>query len=371
MMEMRIKEDILEAVIDIVDSAYMRSYLLEKRNEITISEYVELIAAAPHSLPQKASLLSDLLKIPMSAEDFQYVKRSLRMVETALERLYSVDRTKTILLLNCIDIEKGEPCLLEAVPVLSYQGALQYIRQNYVNDTDDDFTLDDRECDFYFRLDFYDIQESETLEQQYCYILTPGGEVQYFRNDLDGKKREHKIGEPKSTLFYRHGKEAEYAMTPYQPGDILYVNCRPYTLPSYCLIYRINPDMPRDCCSLRCFYPAFDGVIGEGALKHGHFSTMASDYYTDCFVSPLYRAELYTGELPESCSFMKQVSSILKEYPELGKDIDSLMWKYGEDFPVHSGSAYKSIHGITAEGWEKITNHCLEYARNQKLRNRS
>ncbi|MCD7764172.1 MAG: hypothetical protein LUI14_13500 [Lachnospiraceae bacterium] len=366
MTEKQIKENI----INIVDSTYMKNYLLEKQNEIKISEYVELIATAPLSLKRKAALLTDLLKVSMSEEDFQYTSESLQMVQTALERLYQVDRTQTLLLLTCVDIEKGEPCLFDAVPVLSYKGALQYIQQNYRNVAEDDSIPDDTECDFYFRLESYRIEDNDTLSQQDCYILTPSGEVQYFRSDFDIKANTRYIMNPKPTLFYMHGTGAEYAMTPYEPGDILFINCRPYNLPSYCLIYHINQDAPRDCCSLRCFYPAFDGIIGEGALKHGHFSTMESDYYTDCFMSPLFRAELYTGELPESCSFMKSVSLILKEYPELGKDIDSLMWKYGEDFSIHSGSDYKSIHGITEERWNKITEYCQEYAQNKKAKNK-
>ena len=79
---------------------------------------------------------------------------------------------------------------------------------------------------------------------------------------------------------------------PYRPGDILEVGCAPYVSePHYCILTEVGDD----CCGVQCLYPGENGRIEFGALKHGH-------YFSGCFdrkqyLSPLYGAKIYTGEL--------------------------------------------------------------------------
>lgn len=109
---------------------------------------------------------------------------------------------------------------------------------------------------------------------------------------------------------------------PYRPGDILEVGCAPYvTEPHYCILTEVGDD----CCGVQCLYPGENGRIEFGALKHGH-------YFSGCFdrkqyLSPLYGAKIYTGELSGEYKFMKPLSEKLHKDPAFGK----VLWEIGHD----------------------------------------
>lgn len=116
------------------------------------------------------------------------------------------------------------------------------------------------------------------------------------------------------------GGGMEFIPVPYQPGDILYVDCRPFLRPTFCLIYYVGDD--RECCSVRCLYPEYGDIIGEGALKHGHFYSYDGGYHNAEFIAPLFRAELYKGVLPEDYQFMKEISMKLVCNATLSEELD-------------------------------------------------
>jgi hypothetical protein len=109
---------------------------------------------------------------------------------------------------------------------------------------------------------------------------------------------------------------------PYRPGDILEVGCAPYVSePHYCILTEVGDD----CCGVQCLYPGENGRIEFGALKHGH-------YFSGCFdrkqyLSPLYGAKIYTGELSGEYKFMKPLSEKLHKDPAFGK----VLWEIGHD----------------------------------------
>lgn len=50
-------------------------------------------------------------------------------------------------------------------------------------------------------------------------------------------------------------------------------------------------------------------------MLHGHYYAMEYQFDFYRLISPLYRAELFTGELPENCSFMKLLSEKSMQTP--------------------------------------------------------
>ena len=157
---------------------------------------------------------------------------------------------------------------------------------------------------------------------EYTFAADPNGEVQYFMHDPDFMHDPEK----------RRGVWAEGAFggdalhlnlpVPYCPGDILEVGCAPYvSKPDYCILTEVGDD----CCGVQCLYPGENGCIEFGALKHGH-------YFSGCFdrrqyLSPLYGAKIYTGELPRECEFMGRLSEKLHKEPEFGKTLWQV-WNY-------------------------------------------
>ena len=102
----------------------MRNYLYTSINDLTVHEYIEIIAGAPTSLERKAELLKKLSKTAKDQKDIKYTEFCYQAVVTALDRLYRMEQTKSQLLLLSYDTQRPGAVLTGAEPVLSYEGLL-------------------------------------------------------------------------------------------------------------------------------------------------------------------------------------------------------------------------------------------------------
>lgn len=110
--------------------------------------------------------------------------------------------------------------------------------------------------------------------------------------------------------------------TPYKPVDILRIDCRPYIpLPFYCLLIQVRSGS----CGLWCLFPNLNGSIGQEALLNGHYYAMEYHFNWWAICAPLYRAEVFTGELPENCSFMQRLSEKIHADPDYGNRIGEVL----------------------------------------------
>lgn len=90
------------------------------------------------------------------------------------------------------------------------------------------------------------------------------------------------------------------------------IDCSPYGPgASYCLV----SDAAKS--GINCLYPESSGGIGMGSIADCYY--YENENTRRSFLPPLFQAELYEGELPENCSFMRVLSEKLKEDPELGR----------------------------------------------------
>lgn len=62
-----------------------------------------------------------------------------------------------------------------------------------------------------------------------------------------------------------------------------------------------------------------------GALLNGHYFAQEYDFSWWASYSPLYRAEVFTGELPENCRFMKELSEKIHADPGCGDLMDRVL----------------------------------------------
>ena len=92
-------------------------------------------------------------------------------------------------------------------------------------------------------------------------------------------------------------------------------------MPFYCLLIQVHSG----CCGLWCLFPNLNGSIGQGALLHGHYYAMEYQFSFYRQISPLYRAEVFTGELPKNCSFMKGLSEKIHADPGYGDKVDEVL----------------------------------------------
>ena len=285
-------------ILMLIEPLYLRNYLLKQKNRLSVWDYVEIVTKAPVPLQKKYEILSRMQKWERDRAHQAMIQDCLEILEHAITCLSEPGNEKVYFLL----IEMNSKKLEGAVPVLSHQDALSYIYENYLKDIKERSFIPGNQkgqMDFYFILERYRLVGTE-YQQEYEYIMDSIGEVLYFRRiKNEGSKRafcENKF----------RGGGMEFIPVPYQPGDILYVDCRPFLSPTFCLIYYVGDD--RECCSVRCLYPEYGDIIGEGALKHGHFYSYDGGYHNAEFISPLFRAELYKGVLPEDYQFMKEIS---------------------------------------------------------------
>ena len=78
---------------------------------------------------------------------------------------------------------------------------------------------------------------------------------------------------------------------PYQPGDILFIDCRPYAPGAfYCLLKEVGDD----CCGIQCEYVDEKGKVETGALKHGDYFYNHREVYQ--YLSPLYRIKIISKD---------------------------------------------------------------------------
>ena len=302
------KSDILK----LIDSAYLRNYLLEQIDRLSATDYMEIVMKAPVSLKKKYKLLNQIRKWKIDRELQEWVTGCENALERALKCLNESGGENVQFLLKEMDLEQ----ICDAVSVISYQGALKYIYDNYLADMreEDLFPSQRKEIpDFYFILERYKVIDTKCWKD-YEYTLDSRGEALYFKRI----KREDRKPEIYDTAF--QGEGMEFIPVPYRQGDILYIDCRPFLDPTYCLIYYVGDD--RECCSVRCLYPQCGDIIGEGALKHGHFySSILSDSNAN-FISPLFRAELCNGILPEKYLFMEEIRIQLLHNDSLSGELD-------------------------------------------------
>ena len=62
---------------------------------------------------------------------------------------------------------------------------------------------------------------------------------------------------------------------------------------------------------VECLYPNKDGKRVIGQLNN--VVSLSSQIHAENFISPLFRAKLYNGELPKNCEFMAELSEKLRK----------------------------------------------------------
>ncbi len=336
-----VPENLRERLLSVVDSECMRDYLRE--GDAAIYFWVALVGSSPRPMDDKLSLLKELKDVGMDSESLGYLNRSIHFAEEAMKMLYHSDPEKSVILLNEFDSAPPDPFLMgTGTPCRSYQEALEEIRFDFP-DEDSKIPLSEESDyqDYYFSLELYQVIGGR-YEEQYTYYCAPNGKVQYFRIGRTPDRYYYKDRERADLEEIFSGREGlKYQESPYQPGDILYVDMRPWYRPTYCMVCWICPSMPYDTSGIQVLYPTHEGLIGEESLKYGRFlpQVLKDSFDPDrVFFCPLYRAVPYEGELPEEYSFMKPLSEKLKADPSLpqkmddffmdGKNLDELTMVY-------------------------------------------
>lgn len=309
------ENSVYNKIIDLIDSKYLKEYLFKNPAKLRPYQYLDIVTHAPTCLERKRELLVELRDYTQDESVKKDVEEHLAALDEAMDRLFHFSSEKDSLIVACISYDDVDELpvydCIDFFPATSYEGARLSIQRF------NDFELDGKELEkgemlpWYWELQLYRNQEDGTARHDYTYICSWDGEVQYFINE-NGSQR---------NLFGEFLQSLNLPV-PYHPGDILYVDCRPYTQPAYCLITEVSDD----CCGVQCIYRIRCDLIDTGAFKHGNYFEEAYD--TKQYLSPLLRAELYEGELPPECLFMEKISEKLKQDSEYGAQLYEAWYDY-------------------------------------------
>lgn len=103
---------------------------------------------------------------------------------------------------------------------------------------------------------------------------------------------------------------------PYQPGDILEIDCRPFKEKAVVIVgWNLYPD---DCCSPQVLSKGKDGKWTFGAIKHGHLF----NWHLDQGISALYRLKKLQNFVPETDD--DRLILAVKEFIDQCEDKDKL-----------------------------------------------
>lgn len=287
--------DIFETAVNLLHSPELREYLLENRQILNNTDYANIIAGAPISLIKKKMLLTRLAGVCKTEKSGKTVNNYIAALKDACESVYQKDENCGVLSItlhtgdnsddgNMIDGEYYAPSIEEAQKAIR-----EYRKEN----CDDDWSC------LYWKIKLLrkgdPIGYCGFLFPEYTYIADSSGEIQYF---LKNAKNGFPSFDNAAEAF---GGATLNLPVPYSPGNILEIDCSPYTYgPRYCRLTEVG----NDCCGIQCVYPDEDGKLGNGALKHGNY--FAKPYRNPQYLSPLYHTRIYNGELPKKYSVIKQ-----------------------------------------------------------------
>ncbi len=147
----------------------------------------------------------------------------------------------------------------------------------------------------------YDQNPDGRMEVSYTWYVGESGAVWGF--DFDGKRRslcdDHHMFSPWNEMTLP---------LPFQPGDIITHDCRPYYGVFHCLI--LNNAAPWDCCSPQCAFMCDYGRVNVGAFHHIPNNQPRR-------FSPSLRAARFTGKLPKREEPLNVLSDKIRDNPEL------------------------------------------------------
>ena len=302
-MEDKLKKEIAS----LVDAPELREFLMES-DEVNALHCADIIAKAPIGLQEKWNLLFQL-RMSATEEERNYAAALLERLSSAIASLKCAGSNGDAFLLVAPWCYSEEGAFDGPFPVRSFAEA-----QKLVADYRAEYQDEDWESRFW-KIDLYDrsakADEIAPWSSKYSFLCSPKGEPWFFRQS--GKAKD----EIASAAFASPDLDIP---VPYRPGDILRIDCRPF-VPSvhYCLLVQVESG----CCGVWCVFRDLDVTIGRGSLKHAH--CFAREYNFLLPLSPLYHAQVYTGELPPNCRFMEDLSKKIHADPSYGDRIDEVI----------------------------------------------
>lgn len=274
-----------------------------------------IIAGSLKTLDEKRTMLEQLRK-EVSPELVEDIDSHLAQLNSALDMLHNIERDRGILLLYVMvynEEERDADALDGPFPTASWEAA-QALMKRYIEEyPEDDWS------ESYWKIDLYtpeDLHEHQTAQSSLAFAATKDGELIFLRDQRNNRTRKSYVESAWRNDSRRFCNSNEPIYTPWVPGDILKIDGRPFDHGPRFAIVLENDYEHTLRGQIWCAGPSKDHGVKEGSLSSGTYS----DSLLDPFIpSALYTAECYTGELPDDCAFMLELSQMLHDNPDYGK----------------------------------------------------
>lgn len=315
----------------------------------------KIIGGSLKTLDEKRTMLEQLRK-EISSDYAEAIDSGLDQLSTALDMLYNVDRDRGILLVSGVfysEEERGHDTFDGPFPVASWDAAQTLMKQYVDDDPDEDWSESFWQIKLYTAEDLHDRPRAQA---SLIFAATMTGDL-VFLSDRRNQRTPHQsidhLPWNNSKHFCANG---EVFYTPWSPGDIIKIDSRPFDHgPRFAIVLEDDYDSSfKD--QVWCAYPSKIYGVEEGNLRLRDFTDGFLDDFTP---SALYTAERYTGELPDDCSFMLELSKKLHDDPSYGKQ-----WSDGS--VVHD--CLQPYRTSTGAGVNAIRSDILEFLDSPDIR---
>lgn len=276
---------------------------------------VNIIGGSLKTLDEKRAMLEQLRK-EVSSDYAEAIDSGLDQLNTALDMLYNVDHDHGILLISGMfysEEERGHDTFDGPFPVASWEAAQTLMKQYVDDDPDEDWSESFWQIKLYTAEDLHDRPRAQASLK---FAATMAGDLVFLSDHRDQRTPHQSIDH----LMWNKGKRfcsnGEVFYAPWSPGDIIKIDSRPFDHgPRFAIVLEDDYESSYKG-QVWCAYPSKIYGVEEGALRLRDFVDGFLDDFTP---SALYTAERYTGDLPDDCSFMRELSKKLHNDPGCGK----------------------------------------------------
>lgn len=227
----------------------------------------------------------------LKKQEMDYVSLCCACMDRAVQFLTS--ETGTIFLIQLMGYDdKHKSDIMDGPYIMtSLANTKNAVKNYYREDMDED--ADAEWKTLYWRVELYtasqDVNNGEDgfLSAEYTYIMNKDGEVQYYIHEWNSSNHLNGLpGRMVEDQFFSVSPDLNLPV-PYHPGDVLFIDCRPYAPGAfYCRLKEVGDD----CCGIQCEYVDEEGNMETGALKHGDY--FFNHREVEQYLSPLYRARI-------------------------------------------------------------------------------
>lgn len=301
-----------EKIISLLHSSpELCDFLLASPEKLQTADYANIIAGAPISLWTKRELLGELEASLSDSGDAEFVHRYVTCLDEGLQSMPRPAGETLIAAEFCGADNVGE--YTDGPYYTHFWDAFAEILRTARAEDEDDWQIQ------YWRIKQYDLKAIDSFQwygsEDYTFLADPHGEIQYFIHGQNADKTPYGQAE---AAFGRTSDRLSLP-APYQPGDILEIDCRPYQHgPVYgILLTADDPD-----CAAQYLYQTAHATSKIVALDQVKYEN--TDLFPQSYLAAIYHVRRHSGELPENCGWMRALSGKIQSEPSFGETIARL-----------------------------------------------